>query len=292
MYSYVAGKYLLLAFLFFIGVVMKYLFSVDIEGISGVVSVNQGSMDSEEYNRARELMTKEANAAAKGAFDAGADEVYITDGHGKMRNIIIEDLDERVELFSGRPKLLSQMQGLSGDLDGIGYIGYHSSAHSRGTLSHTYSGAVVDKVMVGDVMANEFAMNSFLASKYEVPVFFLSGDSEIIREAEELYEEIPYVKTKEPTGRYSAKCRHPEKVREEIQEEVGKAISNGEGEVLVPEGTKFQVWFKDAGKLDNLELLPTVERSGPKEFIIDTGDIETNYKVFRACTMLATVDSQ
>lgn len=271
---------------------MTYLFSIDIEGISGVVSGPQCKMDSKEYDRAQELMTKEANAAAKGAFEAGAETVYVTDGHGKMRNIIIEDLDERVELFSGRPKLLSQMEGLSEELEGVGYVGYHSSAHSQGTLSHTYSGAVVDKLMIGDVMASEFAMNSFLAAQYDVPVFFLAGDDEIIREAKKLYPDIPYVRTKKATGRYSAKCRHPKVVREEIQEKVKEAIENDRGKIIEPEETRYHVWFKDAGKLDNLELLPSIERTGPKEFVIDAGEIETNYKVFRACTMLATIDSQ
>ncbi|MFW5904527.1 MAG: M55 family metallopeptidase [Candidatus Saliniplasma sp.] len=271
---------------------MTYLFSIDIEGISGVVAVNQGSMESKEYERARDLMTEEANSAAVGAFDAGAESVYITDGHGKMRNIKIEDLDERVNLFSGRPKLFSQMEGLSEDLEGVGYVGYHSSAHSQGTLSHTYSGVVVDKVMIGEHMASEFAMNSFLAAQYDVPVFFLAGDQEILREAQELYPEIPHVITKWSTGRYSAKCKHPKVVRKEIKETVKKAIRNDEGKIIRPEEEYYHVWFKDAGKLDNLELLPSVERKGPKEFIIDTGDYETNYKVFRACTMLATVDSQ
>ncbi len=271
---------------------MTYLFSVDIEGISGVVSGPQCKMDSKEYDRAQELMTKEADAAAKGAFEAGAETVYVTDGHGKMRNIVIEDLDEKVELFSGRPKLLSQMEGLGEELNGVGYVGYHSSAHSQGTLSHTYSGAVVDKLMIGDIMASEFAMNSFLAAKYDVPIFFLAGDDEIIREAKELYPEIPHVRTKKATGRYSAKCRHPKVVRKEIEETVEEAIQKDKGKVIEAEETRFHVCFKDAGKLDNLELLPSVERTGPKEFIVDTGDIETNYKVFRACTMLVTVDSQ
>ncbi len=271
---------------------MTYLFSVDIEGISGVVSGPQCRMDSKEYDRAQKLMTKEANAAAKGAFNAGAETVYVTDGHGKMRNIIIEDLDERGELFSGRPKMLSQMEGLNEELTGVGYVGYHSSAHSQGTLSHTYSGAGVDKLMIGDVMASEFAMNSFLAAKYNVPIFFLAGDDEIIREAKELYPDIPHVLTKKATGRYSAKCRHPKVVRKEIKKKVKEAIENDRGRIIEPEETLFHVWFKDAGKLDNVELLPSVERTGPKEFMIDTGDLETNYKVFRACTMLATVDSQ
>ncbi len=271
---------------------MTYLFSVDIEGIAGVVSVKHGSMDSKEYDEAREWMTKEANSAALGAFDTGVSKVFVTDGHGKMRNLKLDDLDERIEVFYGRPKLLSQMEGLSRDIEGVGYIGYHSSSHSFGTLAHTYFGRVVDRLEIGGREASEFAMNSYLAGQYRVPVFFISGDREAVREAQELYPGIPHVITKEPTGRYSARCRHPSVVRKEIRENVKEAIERRRGKVLKPDNTKFNVRFKDAGKLDNLELLPEVDRKGPKEFVIDTGDYETNYKLFRACTMLATMVSQ
>ncbi len=270
---------------------MKVLLSVDIEGISGVVSVKHGDMDSKEYEDARKRMTGEANAAAVGAYDAGAEQVFVTDGHGKMRNIRIEDMDERVELFYGRPKILSQMEGLDQGVDRVGYVGYHSSAHSFGTLAHTYSGMVVDKLIIGGHMAGEFAMNSFLAGEYDVPVFFISGDAEAVKEAKELYPDIPHVVTKIPTGRYSARCRHPEVVKREIRETVANSL-NSHGKVIKTQDTSFRMFFKDAGKLDNLELLPEVERVGPKEFVIDTGDYEDNYKLFRACTMLATVVSQ
>ncbi len=271
---------------------MTYLFSVDIEGVSGVVSIKQTDMESKEYETSRELMTKEVNAAVAGAFDGGAGSVHVTDGHGNMRNLSIEELDERVEIFLGYPRLQSMMEGLSKETTAVGYIGYHGSAHSLGTLAHTYSGRVVDKVHVGDKMAGEFALNSYLAGEYEVPVFFISGDQEAVREAKELYPEIPHVISKYATGRYSARCMHPKAVRDEIKAVVRKAVEEGKGKVIRPEDDVIHAWFTDSGKLDNLELLPSVERTGPKEFVIDTGNYETNYKVFRACTMLATTVSQ
>ncbi len=271
---------------------MTYLFSVDIEGVSGVVSVKQTDMESKEYKTARILMTKETNAAVIGAFDGKADSVVVTDGHGKMRNLDIEELDERVEIYLGSPKLHSMMEGLNKDITAVGFIGYHGSADSFGTLAHTYSGRVVDKVFVGDRMVSEFALNSYLAAQYDVPVFFISGDQEAVREAREHYPDIPYVISKYATGRYSARCRHPNVVREEIKTAVKKAVEDGTGKILSPEGGTIRARFTDPGKLDNLELLPSVERSGPKEFVIDTGDYETNYRVFRACTMLATFVSQ
>ena len=271
---------------------MKYMLSVDIEGISGVISWKQAGIEHEEYGEARKLMTKEADAAIKGLYEGGAESVLVTDGHGSMRNLIIEELDERVEIIMGWPRVKCMMEGLSEELAGVGFVGYHSSAHSYGTLAHTYSGSVVDKICVGDKMASEFALNSYLAAQYGVPVIFISGDQETIREAQELYPEIPHVISKYSRGRYSARCIHPSKVRTEIRRVIKEAVENHKGKLIKPEDTKFNVWFTDSGKLDNLELLPEIERVGPKEFIIDTGDFEKNYKLFRACTMLAHAATQ
>src|SRR3546814_13757231 len=61
--------------LFRSGHTMKILISTDIEGVAGVVHHQQVRAGNPEYERARVLMTHEANAAIAGAFDAGATEV-------------------------------------------------------------------------------------------------------------------------------------------------------------------------------------------------------------------------
>ena len=48
---------------------MRILISADIEGISGVMSPEQTSPGSGEYERARLLMTREVNAAVEGKSD-------------------------------------------------------------------------------------------------------------------------------------------------------------------------------------------------------------------------------
>ena len=45
---------------------MKILISVDIEGIAGVVHPDQTRPGNAEFERARRLMTAEANAASRG----------------------------------------------------------------------------------------------------------------------------------------------------------------------------------------------------------------------------------
>ena len=60
---------------------MRILISADIEGISGVMSPEQTSPGSGEYERARLLMTREVNAAVEGALEGGATEIWVADGH-------------------------------------------------------------------------------------------------------------------------------------------------------------------------------------------------------------------
>ena len=83
---------------------MKVFISVDMEGITGVVAWNHTEQGKDGYERFRRIMTKEANAAAVGAFEAGASEVIINDSHSGMRNVIIEDLDPRIKLITGSSK--------------------------------------------------------------------------------------------------------------------------------------------------------------------------------------------
>ena len=86
---------------------MKAYISVDMEGIAGIVHADQVRPDGQDYQRARVLMSEETNAAALGAFDAGANEVLINDSHGDMRNLLFDHLDPRVQVISGSLKPFS-----------------------------------------------------------------------------------------------------------------------------------------------------------------------------------------
>ena len=87
--------------------------SVDMEGIGGITTVRQTTRGTDDYEWARRLMTQEANAAAEGAFDGGATDVIVSDSHGDMGNLLPHELDARVELIQGTPKLpWSMMAGI------------------------------------------------------------------------------------------------------------------------------------------------------------------------------------
>lgn len=94
---------------------MKILIAADMEGVTGVVCWDHVDAQHPEYQRFRKLMTGDVNAAIRGAFEGGAEDVMVSDGHAWGRNILIEDLDTRAQLNSGSPSPLSMVRGRQRD---------------------------------------------------------------------------------------------------------------------------------------------------------------------------------
>src|SRR5262245_33804514 len=69
---------------------LKLYISADMEGVVGVVTGEQLSPQGFEYQRFREFMTAEVNAAIEAAFRAGATEIVVSDSHGNGQNLLIE----------------------------------------------------------------------------------------------------------------------------------------------------------------------------------------------------------
>ncbi|HPP12798.1 MAG TPA: M55 family metallopeptidase, partial [bacterium] len=62
---------------------MKIAVITDLEGTAGVVDFETQTYPGARYfEEAKLLATEEVNAACEGAFQAGADEVLVVDGHG------------------------------------------------------------------------------------------------------------------------------------------------------------------------------------------------------------------
>jgi len=74
---------------------MNILLMTDIEGISVVDSIDMIAADSESYPMDCSEIMLDVNAAIDGFYAAGADNVYVYDGHGGGVNFIKEILDLR-----------------------------------------------------------------------------------------------------------------------------------------------------------------------------------------------------
>ncbi len=112
---------------------MKILVSADMEGATGAHLARGRPARHPQWERCRALFTSDVNAAVLGFFDGGADEVLVNEAHWTMRNLLLERLDERAQMLTGRHKSLSMVEGVQrGDVDGVAFVGYHTGAGSEG----------------------------------------------------------------------------------------------------------------------------------------------------------------
>ena len=74
---------------------MKVYIMTDMEGISGVSIPEMVKRGEPQYEAARHWLTSDINAAVAGAFDAGATEVIVNDGHGGAPHMVLDEADPR-----------------------------------------------------------------------------------------------------------------------------------------------------------------------------------------------------
>ena len=166
---------------------MKILVAVDIEGVAGVVHPDQTRPGNAEYERARRLMTFEANAAVRGAFSGGASAVIVNDSHGPFHNLVAEEMDPRADLLLGKPRELGMMAGVEQDCRAVLLVGWHARAGAPGILAHTISSFAFARVLVNDADVGEAALYGGVAAEFGVPVALFSGDDAFIAETDPLF---------------------------------------------------------------------------------------------------------
>ncbi len=213
---------------------MKVLISTDIEGVAGVVDAQQVRAGNVEYERARQWMTAEANAAIAGAFDGGATAVYVNDSHGGFRNMIASDIDARATLISGKPRVYSMMTGLEFGVSAVALVGHHSRAQGRGVLAHTINSFAFARVIVNDMELGEPGLYGALAGQAGVPVIFGSGDQYFIEENKGFFDGAVWVETKQAMGHASAATLTPQAACARIREGMCRAVQTGMAQALTP----------------------------------------------------------
>jgi len=266
---------------------MNVLISVDMEGISGVVTSDHTSSSHKEYERFRKLMTAEANAAIEGALAGGAGQIVVNDSHDQMANILIEELNPVAELISGSPKPFGMMQGIGPEVDAVFFVGYHAaSGTGAAVLEHTWSGHAVELRLNGQVVG-ETGLNAALAGAYDAPVILVTGDRAVAEEAHALLGEIETVAVKEGVARSAARCLHPEVAHERIRQAAERALRLAVPPFVVPSPITLQVVFQRAIHADMAALVPGSQRVDGRTVEWTGEDMPTVYKVFRAMAALS-----
>ncbi|MGW0734561.1 M55 family metallopeptidase [Streptomyces sp. NPDC002851] len=278
---------------------MKILISADMEGATGVTWPADVLPGTPQWERCRALFTSDVNAAVLGFLDGGADEVLINEAHWTMRNLLLEQLDERAQMLTGRHKALSMVEGVQYEggraVDGIAFVGYHTGAGTEGVLAHTYLANSITGVWVNGVRASEGLLNSHVVAEFGVPVVLVTGDDLTCEDAQGYAPDARKVAVKDHVSRYAAVCRTPARTAAEIRSAAKEAAGLARRHEPV-RGGPFTVALEfDAEHLAlAATVVPGVERDGERRVAYTSGTMYEGIRTFKAVTTVvsAAVEEQ
>ncbi len=263
---------------------IRVFISVDMEGISGIAHSEMTSASGSEYERGREFMVADVNAAIKGAREGGATEFLVNDSHGSMRNLKVEELLAPAQLISNNSKPLGMMEGINENFDAVFFIGYHAMEGQPGLFAHTGSGGKIAEISVNGVPMSEGGMNARVAGSFGVPVVLATGDDAFSKEIRTLLTgEIETVVVKRHIRRRTAELVHPEQARKLIRKAAENAIRNLKTftPTVALEPSAVSIIYKNPDLADIASIVPTVDRDGLNSVKFQSETFLQAYKLIR-----------
>jgi len=263
------------------------LISADMEGATGVTCPPDCTPGTEQYERFRPIFTGDVDAVAKGFFDAGVEQVVVTEAHGSMRNLLLERLDPRVTMVTGRHKTYAMLEGIQARPDLLAFVGYHSAAGTPGVLSHTFIGAPLVQVTLNGATMSEGYLNALLGREFGARVALVSGDDLTCLDAARYAPGAARVAVKQAVDRHTALCRHPDEVHAELRRAAADSVATA-GPIEAPEPPYVcELQFATANCAAAAALVPGFERPSDRTVRLTYSTADEVYRAFTVATRLA-----
>jgi D-amino peptidase len=267
---------------------MKILISADMEGVTGVTAAEDVIPGKAAWDRFRRFFVRDVNAAIAGAFDGGATGVVVCEGHYWMRNLLLEELDDRAQLIVGNQKTYLMMEGVDRGVDLVFLVGYHAASGEVGVLSHTFlpRGMVV---RLNDEICSEGRMNAMLAGSFGAGVGLVTGDQAACADAVRFIHGVRTVAVKEQIDRYAAICLPPSRTEAAIREAAEAACSDAAAHRPLVGDPPFcwSLAFANPSAAGRGGLVPGVERVDDKTLVWSSDDFPSSLRTFQAVALLA-----
>jgi D-amino peptidase len=264
---------------------MEILVSADMEGATGVTWSCDVEPRTAEWQRFRELFTADVNAVALGLLDGGADAVLINEAHASMRNLLLEQLDDRVRLLTGRHKPLGMMQGLD-TADGVAFVGYHAGAGEPGVLAHTYLANSITGVWLDGSPASEGHLNAALAREFGVPVVLVTGDDRTCADARNYAPGARTVTVKTSISRYAAICLPPARTFAMQRAAAAEAAPQARRTAPTVAPHRVEIEFDATHLADAAATVPTVELLAHRRVGYDSPSMHRAMTTFRVVSSI------
>ena len=203
---------------------MNILIVTDIEGASGISRINEVlERESEAFKSACHNLMIDVNAAIRAAADAGAEEIYVLDGHTGGGNFIASELDGRAKQIGGLDLTWAIKKVCA-----VALVGYHAKAGTRyAFLEHTQSSYYFHNYYYNGKAIGEITQVGAFAGHFDVPCVVVTGDRAACIEAKEVFgENIAVAETKYALVRNEAICYDVKETEKAIYEAVKKGIED------------------------------------------------------------------
>ncbi|WP_371096281.1 M55 family metallopeptidase [Streptomyces sanglieri] len=237
---------------------MRIYISADMEGITGLVDADDVQPGGQDYERGRQMMVEDVNAAVRGAIEAGATHITVNDAHGPMRNLLPEALHPAARLIRGKPKNMGMLHGLAAEHDAVICVGYHSRSGTLGVLSHSFMGHEIEDMWLDGRPVGEIGLAHATAAALGVPVAVLTGDDRACEEMTEWDVSVTTVAVKYALDRFAAELRPADEARTAIEKAVAAGCVASRVPPTVSERATLTVRWQSASVASTLQGIPGV----------------------------------
>ena len=246
---------------------MRVIIISDFEGISGVNTFRQVIKEfGKPFEKARDLIAEDVNAAIRGLKAAGATEIGVVDGHrwGNPPNIIDEKIEAGATVLREKRERANFMKSCVAQV----LMGFHAMAGTKdGFLSHTSSSILGLALGLNGQYIGETAWCVWKGAYTGFPTIMVTGDAAVVREAKSFFPEIEGVTVKTALSRTSAKCLPPKKTRRMIEDVATHALKNL-AQFKVPEipalPIEMDLVFASPSFADSVATMPGCRRKGDR----------------------------
>lgn len=169
----------------------------DMEGCAGIMNHDEWVRPSGRYfDKGREILTMEVNAAIEGFFEGGADDILVVDGHG-AGGIDPLLLHPAARLAGGGAPNPPFPFFMDSRFDGAACVGQHAKAGTpRSHITHTEWFNWIDLTVNGRSIG-EYGTFALCAMELGVPFIFGAGEEAFCREARALTPGVETVSVKQ-----------------------------------------------------------------------------------------------
>ena len=199
---------------------MRILICTDLEGAAGVTTMESVHKGNPGFTEAYAELAFDINAAVAGAFDGGAKDVVVLDGHG-YQCLDYGLVDTRA--IQGEKNCLNEFKK---PFDALFYVGAHAMAGTQNAfLDHTQSSTSWFEYKVNGRPTGELGQGGIWAAHNGAPMIFVTGDEAAVAEAHDFFGNIGCVAVKRGIGRNACETYDIETSRKKIRAAAAKVVA-------------------------------------------------------------------